>query len=321
MTTRRVLLAALGAIAITIPISGDLAAEAQSPTFLTLRGGGSAGSWYIGSAIISTIVNREIENTIMTATLGAGNRNIVDVHEGAADYGFAVGRSAVEGFQGVGSFDAKQDGVRAVASLFPLTLQIVTRQDSGIETFTDLVGRRVSAGQQGFTTFGVLQELLKLKGHTIDDVDHYYLNYADANQQLQDGQLDAVMALTGYPNPPYSELESLFPIKVVPLDEDLVGRFTEAFPGYSAATVPGGAYPSWGQDSLTIASPTILITNGSRTDDEVYGITKTIFENRKELAGAAAPYRDFQPENVLNGIDIPLHPGAERYWREEGLIQ
>lgn len=321
MNKRRMFIFGITALAIGLSGVATNVAEAQSPAFLTMRGGGSAGSWYIGSAIISTIVNRDVEDTIMTATLGAGNRNIIDVDKGSAQYGFAVGRSAVEGYEGIGNFDAEHNNIRAMMSLFPLTLQIVARRDSGIETFDDLIGKRVSAGQKGFTTLGVITELLKLKGHTIEDIDHYYLNYGDANQQLQDGQLDAVVALTGYPNPPYSELESLFPINLVSLDEDLVERFTDAFPGYSAATVPATAYPSWGKDTLTFASPTLMIVNQNQPEEQVYVLTKTIFENRGELAGAAAPYRHFQPESVLDGIDIPLHPGAERYWREQDLLK
>lgn len=318
MRTRRNFIRLVGATCMAFTATG---VAAQSPEFLTLRGGGSAGSWYIGSSVISTIVNREVDNTIMTATLGAGNRNITDVQEGNAEYAFAVGRSAVEAFEGVGAFEAEHSDIRAMVSLFPLTLQIIARADSGIESFDDLIGKRISAGQEGFTTLNVIRELLKLEGHTLDDVDYYYLNYGDANQQIQDGQLDAVASLTGYPNPPYVELESLFDINVVSLGEDLVNEFAEAFPGYSGATIPGDAYPSWGRDTLTLASPTLLITHKDQPEDQVYNLTKTVFEHREELANAAAAYRDFTPENVLNGIGIPMHPGAERYWREQGLLE
>lgn len=323
MTTRREVLTLMGAMGVTTGLTalGAGSAAAQAPTFLTLRGGGSAGSWYIGSSVISTIVNRDVENTIMTATLGAGNRNVTDVDEGSAQYGLAVGRSAVEAFEGIGSYERKHEKVRAMMALFPLTLQIIARKDSGIETFDDLIGKRVSAGQQGFTTLGVLEELLKIKGHTLDDVDHYYINYADANQQLQDGQLDAVMSLTGYPNPPYQELESLFEIAVVGIDEELAAKFSEAFPGYSASTIPASAYPSWNRDTLTLASPTLMIVNEDQPDEEVYQVTKAIFEKRAELAGAASAFRDFTPENVLGGIGIPMHPGAERYWSEAGITR
>lgn len=320
MNTRRNFLALMGAAG-AAPALSSLPAWAQSPTFLTMRGGGSAGTWYIGSAVISTIVNREVEGTIMTATLGAGNRNITDVHEGAAQYGFAVGRSAVEGYQGIGAFDAPHTNVRALMSMFPLTFQIIARRESGIATFDDLIGKRISAGQQGFTTLAVITELLKIKGRTLEDVDYYYLNYADANQQFQDGQLDAVVSLTGYPSPPYAELESLFPINVVALDQDLVDVFTEAFPGYSPAIVPGGSYVTMESDALTIASPTLMIGHADRPDEEVYRLTQAIFEHRSELANAAAAYRDFQPENVMKGIGIPLHPGAERFWRETGVLR
>ena len=320
MNTRRSFLALMGAAG-AAPVISSLPAGAQSPTFLTMRGGGSAGTWYIGSAVISTIVNREVADTIMTATLGAGNRNITDVHQGTAQYGFAVGRSAVEGYEGIGAFDEPHTNVRAMMSMFPLTFQIIARKDSGIRTFDDLIGKRISAGQQGFTTLAVITELLKIKGHTLDDVDYYYLNYADANQQFQDGQLDAVVSLTGFPSPPYVELESLFPISVVELDQALVASFTEAFPGYSPAVVPGGSYATMETDASTVASPTLMIVRNDRSDDEVYGLTKAIFEHRSELANAAAAYRDFTPENVMNGIGIPLHPGAERFWRETGVLK
>ena len=296
-------------------------ARPGSPTFLTMRGGGGAGSWYIGSSVIATIVNQDVPNVNFTATPGSANRNLTDVQEGKVQYGLAVARSAVEAVEGLAPFKAKHDKVRAVMALYPLQLQIVARQNQNIANFRDLYGKRVSAGQRGFTTLQVFEDLMKLDGKPTGTVKLQYLNYADGNQQFQDRELDAVMALSFAPSPTYTELESLFPIQIVQIEDDLIEAFTKKYPGYTRGVIPGSAYKSVTKDTPTIVSQTLFVTSSERSDAEVYAITKAIYEKRAALAAADVAFANIGTDTILDGINIPLHPGAERYWREIGALK
>lgn len=297
-------------------------AQAQEPTFLTLRGGADSGSWFVGSSAIAAIANREIPGMVMTPTLGAANRNVTEVDDGTAQYGFSVGRSAVEAAEGSGSFDIPHENLRAVMSLFPLALQVVARADSGIETYADLDGRDISAGQPGFSTLAVARQLLEMSeiSEADGEVTLHMLNYGDANQQFQDRQLDVVMAFANYPSPNYQEFEVFFPIRLVDIGEELLDSYVEAYPGYAKVTLEPGGFSTFSEPVTTVASPTILVTSADRPDEEVYALAQAIFENADELRQAHPAFASFGPDQMLTGLNIPLHPGAERFLREAGVL-
>jgi TRAP transporter TAXI family solute receptor len=295
----------------------------QSQKFLTLRGGGNTGSWFIGTAVVSKIVNEKLPQYNMTATLGGGVKNPTDIQGGQAQYGFTMGRSAVEAFDGLAPFKAKHGDIRVMCSFFPTYMIIVTPQRTGIKTFRDLIGKRVGPGTRAFTTSQMFEDLLKLDGKSLKDVQPFFLNYADANQAFQDGQIDVVMAMTGNPSPQYLELDTLVKIAVVSIDEDILKQFIEQRPGYTRGVIPAGSYPNWKHDAVTLQSPTIMITRADSPADEVYEITKTVFENRKDIVDAYPAYSAFQKETAASeGFGhVPLHEGAIRYWKEIGALK
>jgi TRAP transporter TAXI family solute receptor len=313
---RRKFIATTGAIGLAGLAPGLARAQTE---FLVLRGGANTGSWFTGSAVISKNVTERIPNFNMTATLGGGVRNPTDVQIGEAQYAFGNARSAFEALEGLEPYTEPHDKLRAMVSFFPTPLQIVARKDSGINSFRDLIGKRVSPGQRGFSTAYVWEQLVQRTGHTMDDVETFYINYADANQAFQDRQLDAIMAIAGLPSAQYMELAQLVGIKTIPVDDDLIEAWVADNPGYARITIPAGLYEGWDEPADTIQSPTILMTSTDRSEDEVYEITRIIWESRDELEESNPGYRAFQLATATEGTGLPLHEGAARYWREQGL--
>lgn len=312
------LVSRLAATAVASCLAAGSAAAAD--TFITMRSGASAGSWYPLGAMIGTIVNSSMKGYNLTVTAGSADLNITDVDGNRAQFALASGPSVVSAVAGKAPFRYAHGNVRSLMAFYPLTLQIVARKDSGINGVADLAGKRISAGQRGFSTL-VLMETLTTQANIRDKVRFALLNYGDANQQFQDGQLDAVISLTGTQNPAYTELGVAVPIKLVQLDQAIMDAYIAANPGFVTTTIPAGTYASWTEPTKTLASWTVMLARADRSDDEVYQLVKMLYERREEFWKVNPLFRDFKPENVLEGLGAPLHPGAERYWREIGLLK
>lgn len=310
---------AAAAIAAMLCLGSALPSIAQT-NFVILRGGASSGSWYAPSALMAKVMNEAIKGYNVTPTVGSADLNITEVNRGVAQYAFATSPSVSAAYNGTGAFKEKHSNVRAIFAFYPLTLQMLAHADSNIHTFADLAGKRISVGQRGFSTLVLVEELIEAAGLK-GKVNISLLNFGDANQQFQDRQLDAIGSLTGYPNPAYTELNSVRPVRLVTLGDDLMNKYIAANPGFSRTVLPGGGYKGWNQDTPALASWTVIITRADRSDEEVYSFLKAIFERREDFWKLNALYTDFKPENMLQGINIPLHPGAERYLREIKVIK
>ena len=288
-----------------------------------LLGGGRAGTWHVGIRAIADLINDHVAGIGMTAESGAGDRNLDDLQSGIANYCLAVSPSVDAAFEGRPPFRRPHTRLASMFSVFPLYLQIVARAGVQAHSLRDLAGLRISPADRGFTTSAVFERLMELaefsplqkSGKSI-----FHLDYAEANRQLIEGNLDVVVSLSGIPNPAYFEMARTTHISLVNVDEDIVARLVAEEPGYAAGEIPGGTYPGISTGVLTIQTPTVMTTVIDRPADEVYEITRVVFERKSELVRAAATFDRFGSDFVLRGFRTPLHPGAARYWQECGLL-
>ncbi len=310
----------------TLDVDGAAALLARTTARLSqalgsqLLAGSAAGTWRLGMGVIADLVNDQIPDLQMTASWGAGNRNLDELARGTAGYCMTVAASLDSAFKGRKPFSRPHPELRGMFSLFPLHLHIVARRGLGRLTgIADLRGLRISPAEAGFSTAFVFDELFRIAcGHSekrpAGKIVH--LDYAEANRQLRDSRLDVVVALAGVPNPPYSELAQDPGIELVEVEADVAAEFVREQPAYDLATIPAGTYPSQRQDIQTLKVPTVLCTVADRPEDEVYAITKAVYDNRDQLALAAPAYSEFSKDFALTGWSAPIHPGAERFWRE-----
>lgn len=316
-------LAGIGIAAVLLTAS---AANAEQK-FLTLAAGGSAGSWYVGSAIISDIVNNNVKETTLTPQPGGGVSNMKTLQSGKAEFAYMITSTVAEAVNGIGSFDKKYDGVRTVMALAPMYNHLVVRADSDIKSYEDLAGKRISPGKKGFTTAATFQAILKAMGSSEEKIEDaggsvHWLDYSDAAQNMRDGLLDAVFSTSALPHSTYVELSTAFDIRIVPLSGDLAAKFIADNPGWAKGAIPGGRYPGVDDAVPTTVSYMGIATGKDVLDDVVYDFAKAVFEHRQKLADGYPAYRDIEPKTFVNESlnGLPMHPAAEKFWKEQGLM-
>ena len=284
-----------------------------------ILGGGGAGTWHVGLGVIAGILRNSVPGVEYTGWLGAGDRNLGDLESGRGAYCLAVANSLDAAVTGRAPFSRPHGNLRAMFNLFPLYLHVLARAETGIRTVSDLSDHRLSAGEAGYTTATVMRGLLALQGGARRASSLIDLTYAEANRELALGSIDAVASLTGLRDPAYAEMAERQDLRLVGFDDALVAQYVEEHPGFAKGRIPGGSYHGTPQDTLTLIAPTVMVTTRHRSTDEVYEVTRSLFASRAELAAAAPAYASFGPETALEGIGVPLHPGAARFWREQGM--
>jgi TRAP transporter TAXI family solute receptor len=218
--------------------------------------------------------------------------------------------------------------LRGIASLYPETIQIVARADSGIKTVKDIKGKRLVPGDRGSGTEVDALNVLSAYGYTYKDfasVD--WLGFSGAAQRLQDKQADVTFTTAGWPTSAIQELAFGTPIILVPIDEPMITKLTKDFPFYARIVIPKDVYKT-AKDVPTITTMAQWVVDAAVPEETVYLMTKALFEGTpgkpsaaELMAKAHAQGKNVQLKTALLGMAIPLHPGAEKYYKEKGLIK
>jgi uncharacterized protein len=311
-------MAILVCVALALP-----AGDAQAGTRLLMGTGGLAGVYYpIGSAISKIITSKVpgVEATVQTSAAGMENLRLLSLKE--IDMGLVQNSDAYNAFNGLVFFKDKPiKNIRGIAVLYPQPIQVVVRGDANIKTFYDLKGKRVGVGAPGSgeeTTFRRLMSVYKL---TYQDMDAKLISLAEQAAQFKDRHLDAMWYVSGVPASGILDVASVHSIRLVPITGKERDDLIKSDPTFIKSVVPKGSYPGMGEDLETVASPAYLVCLDSLKEDDVYRMTKAMFDNLKELASSHKQAENIKLETALIGSTIPLHPGAEKFYREKGLIK
>jgi hypothetical protein len=252
----------------------------------------------------------------------ASAANATTLNQGDAEIGFSMGDAAADAYEGVGSFEEQgaQENIRSLASLYPNYLQIVATEESGIETVEDLAGMNVAVGAPASGTEISAQRVLEAYGMSYDDINEDFLSFSEGVEGIQNGNIDAVVISSGLPNAGVLELQTTQDIVVVEIDEDIILGMQEDYPAFFPTTVPKDVY-DLEDDVTTIGVNNVLLTHSDVSDDLAYAMTKAIFENVDQLRDTHNAAQDITLEEALDNLPAPLHPGAERYFEEEGITE
>ncbi len=329
---------AIGAVALATVAGAGLAA-AQDMKFFRIGTGGTAGTYFpigglIANAISSPPGSRAcdeggscgVPGLIATAVAtNASVANINAIQSGSLEAGFTQSDVAYWAYTGTGVFDGKGkvEDLRVLANLYPETIHLVVRKGSGIKSVADLKGKRVSLDEPGSGTLIDATLILGAYGLTEKDVEAEHLKPNAAGDRMRDNALDAFFFVGGYPVGAIIELATSAGVELVPLSGPEIDKLLQENSFFARDTVPAGTYGGQDADVPTISVNAILVTSAKQDDELVYGITKALWNDntRKLLDSGHAKGKLIRKETATEGVGIPLHPGAEKFYKEEGLLK
>lgn len=335
MFTKTLKAAALGAVIVGGFVTG---AVAQDLKFFTIGTGGTAYTYYPVGGVIANAISKPpgsracdsggscgVDGLIASAVSSRGSvDNVNAILSGLRNSGFAQSDVAYWAFTGTGTMEGKPPAtdLRTIAALFQEHIHLVALKDSGINSVSDLKGKRVSLDEPGSGTYVDANLILQSNGLSAGDLTAEALKGGAASEALRNGKIDAFFVVAGYPTGSLVELASAADIKLVPIDGAGAKALTDKYGFFSTSDIPAGTYQ--GVDAVTtVAVGAQWFTNASEDDDLIYAITKALWNDktRKLLDVGHAKGKKITLESALSGVGVPLHPGAERFYKEAGLIK
>lgn len=288
-----------------------------------IGGGSSGGTYYAMSTTFAQFFNDigGLGQFTPYTTTGTG-QNLQFMKNKEIEFGVINGPVGVDALNGAGDFtDNEYTNLRALCFLYTTYVQFFVKPDSQIESFADIAGHKFAVGAPGGGDVYVIEKLLKPYGMDFDDFQPEYVGGSGAHELMRDGHIDGAPAFTTIPHPTYAELCAAGKSRLIGLEPDIIEQLTsgdkaEFFP----VTIPAGSYKGQEEDVHTVATPTVLCVDADISDEEVYQLTKAIWENIDELRSRHASLSEMDLEDTLNIKGIPLHPGAEKYYKEAGVI-
>jgi len=318
----------LGALVAAATAVGANGALAQDQTFIAIGTGGVTGVYYPTGGAICRLVNRNrSEHGIRCGVESTGGSvfNINAIREGELEFGVAQSDWQYHAYNGTSRFEEQGpfEELRAVFSVHPEPFTVVARADAGIETFEDLQGKRVNVGNPGSGQRGTMEVLMEEMGWTMDDFAvASELQAAEQSQALCDNNIDAMIYTVGHPSGSIQEATTACDSVLVDVNNEATEALIEANPFYRQATIPGGMYRGNSDDTTTFGVGATFVTSAEVSEDVVYEVVKAVFDNIDQFKSLHPAFAILEPEEMAtDGLSAPLHAGAERYFREAGLIE
>ena len=321
--------------------AASAASAADKMIFFRIGTGGAGGTYFpIGGTIANAISNppgsRACDKggncgvpglVAMAQSTNASAHNVNAIQAGEMEAGLSGAATLHFAYHGIGKFEgnAKKD-LRIIANLFPEDLHLVTPKGTKLSSLKDLKGKRVGIAQAGSGTQIAVELILETQGINRDNIDEAELNNSQSAERLADGQLDAYFYAAGTPVSAIIQLDNTKGLELHNWSEAELEAGNKAVPYYIKSKIPAGTYPGVTYDVDTLAVSGILVTNANQDEELIYNITKAMWSKtaRKLLDNGHPKGKAITAETALDGvagIDVPLHPGAERFYKEAGLLK
>ena len=280
---------------------------------------GTSGTFYAVGAAIAQNLNNNMEGIKITNQASGGSvENIRLLDRNEVHFAIVGGDSAIGAYNGTHEFEGnpKNDMLRGVLSMYSQPLSLVVLEDSGIESFSDLKGKRVAVGAPGSGSELKSREVLEVLGLPYDKgVKQQYLSFADAVEGMKDKQIDAAFIWAGVPAPAVQELGSARDIRLIHFKQEEIDKIAESNPSIFGHVIKGGAYKQEPEDFLTLAINTQIVTRADVPDELVYTFVKGFFDNLEEIQLTHESLNEISIENA-DKETVEIHPGAKKYYEE-----
>ncbi len=306
--------------AVAVLAFGGPAASAQER--ISIATGGTSGVYYPYGGALANLLSEEVEGIEATAEVTAASvDNMLLIEQGDAELAFVLADTAYDAVQGNDPFEQAVPA-QALATLYNNYTHVVTLGDKGIDSVADLRGKRVSTGAAGSGTEVIANRLLRAAGLDPEqDIEREQLGAGESASALRDGNVDAFFWSGGLPTSAVTDLGATpnVDLKLIPNGEfaDELQAAHGAF--YGVATVPAGIYPGQDEELDVVVVPNVLVVNESLDEELAYNIVRAMFEHRDDLIAAHPEAENLTLENAVQNSPIPYHPGALRYFEEQGV--
>lgn len=303
-------------------------AGAGDRIFFGIATGGTGGTYYPLGGVLAQIITDKvvIDGAKLFSTAESGNASVANA--------MLLGRNGIESafvaadildaaYKGTKQFEGKNlKNLRALGALYPETVQLVVRATAGVKTIFDLKGKSISSGSPGSGQWQLLGDLLAAYGmDRKTDIKEDYSSFAQSVEMIRDGSLDASLITAGTPTASVLELANHHDIMILPLSGAPIKALQAVQPYYVSVILPARTYTGQAEDVETIAVRAIWATHDKLDNTLAYNVVKALYENTDALSRWHVKGKEISLAKALESVSIPLHPGAEKYYREKGLIK
>lgn len=290
--------------------------------FVTVATGGTSGVYYPIGGAIANILETELGVDSSVQATGASVENINLLNTGRAELAITMADAVLQAYEGNGAFEGEEpiESLRGLMAMYPNFVQVVTTEDSGIESIADLAGKSVGVGAANSGVELNARMVLEAYGLSYDDIEEDYLSYSEAIDQIKNGMIDAAFVTSGVPNATVIDLDTTHSAKILPIEGEALDYLIETYPFFTSEVIPADVYGNE-EEIQTAAITNLLLIANDLSEDAAYEITKTLFENLEAIQGSHNAAQDISLETVDVGMPVPFHPGAERYLKEVGALE
>lgn len=287
---------------------------------MTMGTGGTSGTYYAFGGVLGQYIKNNAGIDVTVVSTDGSKANIESIDSG--DYQLGTVQSDVMAYAWAGSrsFEAngKIDSFRVVAGLYAEAVQLVTMNPE-IKSVADLKGKSVSVGAPGSGVYFNAMDVLAAAGLTENEIKAQYQSFADSTDALKDGKIDAAFIVAGAPTAAITELCTTNSAYLVPIDGDIAAKLMADCAFYTTYVIPAGTYAGQTEDVTTVTVKATLIVAASASEDDVYNLTKAIFDNVDAIAAENGKGKELSIENATSGMAAPFHAGAAKYFAEKGV--
>lgn len=311
------------ALAFVLSVGLGLGAYAQQKT-MSIGTGGTGGVYYPLGGAIANVLSKNLPNVQATAEVTGGSvDNLKLIGSGQSELGFTMADAALDAYKGEDKFKSGKIPLQALLVVYPNRMHVVTIEGTGINTMADLKGKRVSTGSPGSATEVMAFRVIEAAGLDKDkDMKRERLGVAESVNAIKDGKIDAFFWVGGVPTASVTDLAATPGVKMKLIDHaDLVDKMNAKYGKlYSAGTIKAGTYPGYDKDNKNTEVWNIIVTGNKMSDDDAYKIVKTLVEKKADIVAVHKEALSFTLDNqIQERSPIPFHPGALKYFKEQGI--
>ena len=298
-----------------------LAACEQRETLLSIAAGTTGGTWHPIGGVMGSMINEYVADIrVNVESTDGGVENVRLLGTGQSDIALCIAATALSGYQGEAPYQQQFANLRTLISSFQLGyFHMAVLEDSPLHSVADIQEKRVAVGPSGHGSIPRQKEIYEEMGISFEEFTPIYLPFRDALQSLGDGRLDAVALYQALPSPSLIEFGVTNPFRLLSVSQNDRERLEGKYPYFVSTSIPKEAYGLSG-DVPTVATGNVILVREGIAEEVVYQITRAILEHVDEFRSAHPSVQNFQPEMAVFGPILPYHPGAEKYYREVGLL-